>query len=150
MSFRTGCRWRTWRCADNLHATTVQATQNRGGVEPLLTTARTHFDEDLARARALVRHAHPLPASVVRDDIMRAAWMMAVGATDAYFCDAYADLAARTLQARQLQPTFKISDRMLTLKGARDRRDQRRRVRQLAMANGRAANGGRRDRPVTR
>lgn len=83
---------------------------------PLLTTARTHFDEDLARARALVRHAHPLPESVVRDDIMRAAWMMAVGATDAYFCDAYADLAARTLQARQLQPTFKISDRMLTLK----------------------------------
>ena len=83
---------------------------------PILRTARSHFDDDLARARALLCHAHPLPASVVRDDIMRAAWMMAVGAADAYFCDAYADLAARTLQTRQLQPSFQISDRMLKLK----------------------------------
>jgi hypothetical protein len=42
--------------------------------------------------------------------------MMGVGASDAYFCDAYADLLARTLQAKQLQPTVALPDRMLNLK----------------------------------
>ena len=42
--------------------------------------------------------------------------MMAVGASDAYFCDAYADLIARTLQAKQLQPTVTIPDRLSKLK----------------------------------
>ncbi len=83
---------------------------------PLLATARTHFTDDIQRARNLARHADPLPPAIVRDDILRAAWMMGVGAADAYFCDAYADLAARTLQSRQVQSTFQISDRMLNLK----------------------------------
>jgi hypothetical protein len=83
---------------------------------PILRTARVHFDEDTARARSLVAHAHLQPATTLRDDIFRAAWMMAVGASDAFFCDAYADLVTRTLQARQIQASFKITDRMLNLR----------------------------------
>jgi hypothetical protein len=83
---------------------------------PILRTARLHFDEDIIRARSLVTHANTLPATTLRDDIFRAAWMMAVGASDAFFCDAYADLATRTLQARQIQPSFRITDKMLNLR----------------------------------
>lgn len=83
---------------------------------PILTTPRAHFEEDLARATALVSHADPLPASDVRNDIMRAAWMMGVGALDAYFCDAYADLIARALQAKQIQPAVSIPDRLSNLR----------------------------------
>ncbi len=82
----------------------------------MLNTARTHFDSDIARARALYTHASQQPDGVLKDDIIRAAWMMAVGASDAYFCDAYADLIARTLQARQLQPAIQIPDRLSKLK----------------------------------
>jgi len=83
---------------------------------PILSTAKAHFDEDIARARALADHADGQPSSTLRDDIFRAAWMMAVGASDAFFCDAYADLIARTLQARQIQSSFRISDRMPNLR----------------------------------
>lgn len=83
---------------------------------PILATARQHFDQDLARARALRQHATPEGAGELRNDIMRAAWMMGVGASDAYFCDAYADLVARTLQAKQLQPAVALPDRLLNLK----------------------------------
>lgn len=82
----------------------------------MLATAKTHFDGDIARARALCIHAAQQPAGVLRDDISRAAWMMSVGASDAFFCDAYADLIARTLQAKQLQPAIEISDRLSKLK----------------------------------
>lgn len=75
-----------------------------------------HFDQDVTHARVLVNHAHGLPQSTLRDDIFRASWMMAVGASDAFFCDAYADLITRTLQARQIQQTFQITDRMLNLR----------------------------------
>lgn len=83
---------------------------------PVLRTAKSHFNEDIARARALVDHADGQPSSTLQDDIFRAAWMMAVGASDAFFCDAYADLITRTLQARQIQSSFHISDRMLNLR----------------------------------
>jgi hypothetical protein len=57
-------------------------------------TALAHFSEDLARARAIVAHADPLPQTtesegLLRSDLLRGAWMFAVGALDAYFCDAY-------------------------------------------------------------
>jgi hypothetical protein len=83
---------------------------------PILVTAKRHFDQDLARARALRLHAAAQPEGELRNDIMRSAWMMGVGASDAYFCDAYADLVARTLQARQRQPAIQLPDRLLNLK----------------------------------
>ena len=82
----------------------------------MLTTAKSHFDSDIARATALCSHASQQTAGVLRDDITRAAWMMAVGASDAYFCDAYADLIARTLQAKSLEPAIQIPDRLSKLK----------------------------------
>jgi len=83
---------------------------------PVLRTAGMHFDQDVLRARALVNHAEGQPPSTLRDDIFRASWMMTVGASDAFFCDAYADLITRTLQAKQVQQTFQITDRMLNLR----------------------------------
>jgi hypothetical protein len=84
-------------------------------------TAKTHFDEDIARSRALVAHAGTLPDGLLpdgllRDDILRAAWMMAVGACDAYFSDAYADLISRALRAKELQPEVTIPDRLNSLR----------------------------------
>ena len=63
------------------------------------TTALAHFGEDVARARAIVAHADPLPAAtpaeqMLRSDLLRSAWMFSVGALDAYFCDAYTDMVA--------------------------------------------------------
>src|SRR5437762_13205042 len=82
----------------------------------LLDTALLHFNEDIARAAALHAHALPMAAGRVRDDILRSAWMMAVGACDAYFSDAYADLVSRTLQAKVLHPAMAIPDKMNNLK----------------------------------
>jgi hypothetical protein len=82
----------------------------------MLNTAKTHFDEDLTRARDLRAHAHGLPAGSLKDDILRAAWMMGVGACDAYFSDAYADLIARALHAKDIEKTVVIPDRLNNLK----------------------------------
>lgn len=82
----------------------------------MLDTAILHFNEDIARARALHDHAVAMPRGMVKDDILRAAWMMAVGACDAYFSDAYADLVSRTLQARALHPAMAIPDKMNNLR----------------------------------
>jgi len=82
----------------------------------VLSTAKAHFDEDICRARALVAHAQTVPAGVLADDILRAGWMMAVGACDAYFSDAYGDLIARALRAKDLQPAVAIPDRLNNLK----------------------------------
>jgi len=54
------------------------------------TTARQHFLQDIARARALVAHADLLPVTnsaeqLLRSDLLRSAWMFAVGALDAWF-----------------------------------------------------------------
>jgi len=82
----------------------------------ILETPHAHFGQDIARARLLADHADALAASELRKDIMRGAWMMSVGALDAYFCDAYADLIARTLQAKQIQPSVQIPDRLNNLR----------------------------------
>lgn len=82
----------------------------------MLTTAIAHFNDDITRARALRAHALAVPAGVLPSDILRAAWMMAVGACDAYFSDAYADLVSRAIRAKELQPAVAIPDRLNNLK----------------------------------
>lgn len=82
----------------------------------ILDTAKKHFDEDIARARSLHDHAKSVSKRDLQDDIFRSSWMMAVGACDAYFCDAYADLIARVLQAKNKQPGVEIPDRLNNLK----------------------------------
>ncbi len=72
-------------------------------------TALLHFEEDVARARAIVALADPLPhgndaEQLVRSDLLRSAWMFAVGALDAYYCDAYTDLVAATASSKSRQP----------------------------------------------
>ncbi len=73
------------------------------------TTARADFEENISRAEALLAHARPLPKgddppTGLRADLLRAAWMTAVGATDAYFCDAYAAVLSASLTAKRRQP----------------------------------------------
>ena len=82
----------------------------------MLNTAKQHFDEDISRARALCGHARALAPGLLADDILRASWMMGVGACDAYFSDAYADLISRTLRAKDLEPLVAIPDRLNNLK----------------------------------
>ena len=76
-------------------------------------TPRTHFDQDIARASALVAHADGMhlanPADVMlRDDLLRSGWMFTVGAMDAYFCDAYVSLLVKSLRAKSLQPNVSL------------------------------------------
>lgn len=82
----------------------------------ILDTAKRHFDADTQRASQLARHAQGLQKGDVKDDIFRSAWMMAVGASDAYFCDAYADLIARTLRAKDLEKAINLPDRLGNLR----------------------------------
>src|SRR5438067_2320 len=68
-------------------------------------TAFNHFQQDIGRARAIVAHADPLPQGtaaeqLLRDDLLRGAWMFGVGALDASFCDAYTDIVAATIIAK--------------------------------------------------
>lgn len=67
-----------------------------------------HFNEDIARALAIVAHADPLPSGIqaeklLRDDLLRSAWMFGIGALDAYFCDLYTDLLASVLMSKERQ-----------------------------------------------
>lgn len=78
-------------------------------------TAFRHFQEDIARAKTLVDHADPLPADtlarlLLRDDVLRSAWMFAVGALDAYFCDAYTDLVAATVISKSRHPPMTLPE----------------------------------------
>lgn len=71
------------------------------------TTPKRHFDEDIARATAIVAHAKTLPSAtnaekLLRDDLLRNGWMFAVGAMDAYFCDAYVHCITTSLRAKSL------------------------------------------------
>jgi hypothetical protein len=80
-------------------------------------TALRHFGEDLDRARALVDHASPMPTGsaaqdLLREDVLRAAWMFAAGAMDAYFCDAYADILAATLLCKSRERRVSLPDRI--------------------------------------
>lgn len=82
----------------------------------VLQTAKKHFSEDLRRARAILEHAKKKTAGLLKDDLCRSAWMFGVGSLDAYFSDAYADLVARTLRAKQKEPKVEIPNRLENLK----------------------------------
>ncbi|NUT63227.1 hypothetical protein [Herbaspirillum sp. C9C3] len=81
---------------------------------PTLQTALSHFNTDLARARALMNNSALVPACT--EDMLRSALMFAVGACDAYFADSYADLLSRTLRAKELEPTVQLPNRLNNLK----------------------------------
>lgn len=78
----------------------------------ILQTPINHFNGDIVRARNLRQHAETLDPGELRRDIFRSAWMTAVGAFDAYFCDAYGDLIARTFRAKRLQPEIELPGKM--------------------------------------
>ncbi|MCP4360695.1 MAG: hypothetical protein GY796_22025 [Chloroflexi bacterium] len=82
----------------------------------ILVTAKQHFDDDMNRAQALWDHAAGLDDEPLKNDILRAVWMMSVGACDAFFCDAYADIVSRTLRAKNLQSTGRLPNRLGNLK----------------------------------
>jgi hypothetical protein len=78
-------------------------------------TALSHFEQDVARARAIVAHADPLPRAnpaeqMLRSDLLRSAWMFTVGAMDAYFCDAYTDIVAATIISKSRHETANLPD----------------------------------------
>jgi hypothetical protein len=78
-------------------------------------TALNHFQQDVARARAIVAHADPLPngtatEQLLRSDLFRSAWMFAVGALDAYFCDAYTDIVAATIISKSQHPALALPE----------------------------------------
>jgi hypothetical protein len=78
-------------------------------------TPLNHFNQDIVRARAIAAHADPLPRGaaaeqLLRSDLLRSAWMFAVGALDAYFCDAYTDLVAATIISKSRQPPIALPD----------------------------------------
>jgi hypothetical protein len=87
----------------------------------LPATALHHFQEDIARAKAIVAHADPLPRGnaaeqLLRSDLLRGAWMFAVGALDAYFCDAYTDLIAATISSKSRQPSIVLPETFYEIK----------------------------------
>jgi hypothetical protein len=82
----------------------------------ILETAKQHFDDDISRARSIHTHATGLADGPLKYDLLRSAWMLAVGASDAFFCDAYADLITRTLRAKERQPNGNLQDRLNNLK----------------------------------
>lgn len=76
-------------------------------------TAKSHFDEDVSRARALIEQAHSMPDAtpsqkLLKEDILRSGIMFGVGAVDAYFCDAYADVVAKILRAKTSQAQIEL------------------------------------------
>lgn len=84
-------------------------------------TALQHFMEDVARAKSIVSHAIPLPQAppsekLLRSDLLRSAWMFAVGALDAYFCDAYTDLVAATASSKSRQPSILLPEWVYEIK----------------------------------
>lgn len=84
-------------------------------------TALQHFQQDIARAKAIVTHADPLPhattaESLLRSDLLRSAWMFAVGGLDAYFCDAYTDIIAATASSKSRQPAISLPEWVYEIK----------------------------------
>ena len=78
-------------------------------------TALQHFQEDIARARAILTHADPLPRAtnaemLLRADMLRSVWMFTVGALDAYFCDAYTDIIAAMASSKDRQPAITLPE----------------------------------------
>ena len=84
-------------------------------------TALKHFREDIGRARAIIRHADPLPnagidEAMLRSDLLRSAWMFTVGAIDAYFSDAYADVIAATAMSKQREPAITLPESIQSIR----------------------------------
>src|SRR5271155_1606365 len=84
-------------------------------------TALVHFGEDVERARAIAAHADPLPQTtdaerLLRSDLLRSAWMFAVGAMDAYYCDAYTDIVAATASSKSRQPAITLPEWVYEIK----------------------------------
>ena len=76
-------------------------------------TALQHFAEDIARTRAILSHASGLPTATpqeqtLRSDLLRSGWMFAVGALDAYFCDAYTDVVAASVSSKSRQQSMAL------------------------------------------
>ena len=76
-------------------------------------TALQHFSEDILRTRAILAHAQVLPVATaaeqtLRSDLLRSAWMFAVGALDAYFCDAYTDVVAASVSSKSRQKSMSL------------------------------------------
>lgn len=61
-------------------------------------TPRRHFDDDVRRAEGLLSLGEAT-GGAVGDDALRQAVAMAVGAMDAYLCDAYVDILVHTVRA---------------------------------------------------
>src|SRR5579863_8877984 len=75
----------------------------------------SHFQQDISRAGAMVAHADSLPNAtaaeqLLRADLLRSGWMFAVGALDAYFCDAYTDIVAATIIAKSRHPALTLPE----------------------------------------
>lgn len=78
-------------------------------------TALQHFKEDLLRARAILTYAEQMSTSTaaeraLRSDILRSSWMFAIGALDAYFCDAYTDIVAAAIISKSRQPNINLPE----------------------------------------
>ncbi len=85
------------------------------------TTALQHFQEDIARARAIIAHADRLPQvtdeeRLLRSDLLRSGWMFAVGALDAYYCDAYTDIVTATASSKSRQPAITLPEWVYDIK----------------------------------
>lgn len=65
-----------WKGRGERRGTSGRTPQTEGA---MLQTAKAHFDQDIQRAQQLLAHAQGQP-SPLSEDILRAAWTMAVGA----------------------------------------------------------------------
>ena len=83
---------------------------------PVFRTAKLHFDDDIRRAEAIRTFGRTAPNDEVKFDCFRSSLMFGVGAADAFFSDAYADLISRTLQAKDIQADVDLPDRLQNLK----------------------------------
>src|ERR1700688_129530 len=77
--------------------------------------ALQYFTDDIARAEAIRAHANALPTGtaaeqLLRSDLLRSSWMFAIGALDAYFCDAYTDLVAASVSSKRRQSAINLPD----------------------------------------
>ncbi|MBY0229983.1 MAG: hypothetical protein K2W96_11935 [Gemmataceae bacterium] len=79
------------------------------------TAARRRFEANTPRARAQAQLAETLPDGtpeerMVRSDLLRGAWMLAVGALDCYFCDAYSDLLRALMRSKSRHPPLALPE----------------------------------------
>jgi hypothetical protein len=77
--------------------------------------ALDHFTADVARARELIAHAESIPlvdpvSRLLRADILRSAWIFAVGSLDAYFSDAYTDVVAAVIISKSRYAPMVLPD----------------------------------------